>query len=454
LATTGHNIANVNTEGYSRQRADHEANPPQASYGKSIVGTGVSVGQIQRINDSYLERQISNEQKFLGAYEERDFALGQTEAIFNETTNEGLNRLLAGFFNEFRKLGNQPENQALRLTVRESTNQLIADFKRISRSLRDIQRNIDVRLESNVRQANDLISRIAHLNGEIKRLEMSGGQTGDMRDKRDLAVKELSNILGTSTATNEKGEYTVSLDGVGVLVSGVKHTKFSTELGKGNPSTGKPENSITIKLDDLLPPDVSNRFKGQGKIGGLIDARDQVIGRVVRRMDELAYGISNKINEVHRQGYGLDGINGRDFFRELEVIDGASERISLSDDVAADTSAIATAIVPNAPGDNRLIQRISALQFERTMDDGKSTFDDYYNGTVAELATVQQKNKLSLSHQKSIVGQLQKFRESVSGVSIDEETTNLIQFQHAFDAAAKVIKVADEILDTVLSIRR
>ncbi len=88
------------------------------------------------------------------------------------------------------------------------------------------------------------------------------------------------------------------------------------------------------------------------------------------------------------------------------------------------------------------------------MSNGRATFDDFYNATIADLATVQQKNKLNYSHQKSVIGQLGKFRESISGVSIDEETTNLIQFQHAFDAAAKVIKVADEILETVLNIRR
>ena len=179
-----------------------------------------------------------------------------------------------------------------------------------------------------------------------------------------------------------------------------------------------------------------------------------MIGSIARRMDELAFEFARRINEVHREGFGLDGGTGRDFFKQPRTLRGAAESLEISEDVKRDVSAIATALVAGAPGDNRLVQRISALQFERTMGNGRSTFDDYFNGTVADLATVHQKNKLSFAHQKSIMGQLEKFRESISGVSIDEETTNLIQFQHAFDAAAKVIKVADEILDTVLSIRR
>ena len=274
LATTGHNVANANTEGYSRQRVELTAQDPHAAIGKSITGTGVKVANIIRINDEYLGRQIEKESKTLGSYEEKDFAYSQVEAIFNETSNEGMNRLMSNFFNEFRKLGNQPESEALRMTVRESTEQLAADFKRISHSLRDIQKNIDTRIESNVRQANDLITRVAHLNGEIKRMEMSGAQTGDLRDKRHLALKGLSSMLGTTVASNEKGELTVALDGVGVLLSGTKYTKFTTELGKANEETGKPENSVNIMMPDLIPPDVSYRFKGTGKIGGLIEARD------------------------------------------------------------------------------------------------------------------------------------------------------------------------------------
>jgi flagellar hook-associated protein 1 FlgK len=454
LATTGHNIANVNTEGYTRQRVELTAADPHAAIGKSTTGTGVRIDQVIRINDEYLDRQIFNEQKYLGAYEERDYALSQVEAIFNETQNEGLNRLVSNFFNEFRKLGNQPENESMRLTVRESSTQLISDFKRIHRTLKDIQKNLDSRIESDINHANDLIKRVSHLNTEIRRMEMSGGQSGDLRDKRDLAVKQLSNMLGTSVSTNEHGEYNVGMGGVGVLVSGPKFTQFKTEFSKGNYETGKPENSVSILIENLLPPDVTHRFGETGRVGGLVDARDNVIGGILNRMDQLAYSFATKINQVHRQGYGLDGGTGRNFFEEPTKIENASDNLELADEIKEDVSAIAAAITPNAPGDNRLVQRLTALQFERNMAGGKSTFDDFYNATVADMATIHQKNKLNFQHQKSVMSQLEKFRESVSGVSIDEETTNLIQFQHAFDAAAKVIKVADEMLDTVLSLRR
>lgn len=454
LTTTGHNIANINTEGFSRQRVEQTSQEAHPSFGQAIFGTGVKVKQVTRINDEYLTRQISKEQKNLGSYEEKDFALSQTEAIFNEMNNEGLNRLMSNFFNEFRKLGNQPENESLRMTVRESTEQLTGDFHRISGQISEIQRNIDNRITSNVNQANELIKRIAHLNGEVSRMEISGGQAGDLRDKRDLAVKELSTIMDIASATNEKGELTLSLTGVGSLVSGQQFNELATETTPADPDRGKPEGAVEILIKGLLPPRITHRLEDKGKLGGLVHARDQVLGTATKRMNELAFTFATKVNEVHRQGYGIDGGTGRDFFEPMDSMDNAAQKIRVSDAIKTNVFSIAAAVDPDSPGDNRLVQRLASLQYDRLMSNGRATFDDHYNATVADVATVQQKNKQLFAHQKSVSGQLEKFRESISGVSLDEETSNLIQFQHAFDAAARVIKIADEIMETVLNLRR
>ncbi|MEW6056016.1 MAG: flagellar hook-associated protein FlgK [Bdellovibrionota bacterium] len=452
LATTGHNISNVNTEGYSRQRVEQVSAPP-AQIGNTVYGTGTWVKNVHRINDEYLTRQIGNEMKLMGQYEETDIALSQAEAVFNEIGNAGMNRLIAKFFNEFRKLGNEPESEALRATVRESSEQLIGDFKRISRNIREIQKNIDTRIDANVRQANELVQRIAKINEEIKRYEVKGGQAADLRDARDVAVKKLSNIIDVGVATNEKGEFTISVAGIGPLVSGSLFNKIYTQSAKANDETGQPENSLNIYLENLVSPNITHKLK-TGKLGGLVDTRDKLLGGAMKRIDELAFTFASKINQIHREGYNISGGTGVNFFKEPEKINQAAELIQLSDQVRKDANNIATALAPDSPGDNRLVQFIAKLQHAKVVGNGSSTLDDYYNATVADLATVTQKNKQVLEHQGYIIGQLEKFRESVSGVSLDEETTNLVQFQHAFDASAKVIKVADEMLDTVLSIRR
>lgn len=452
LATTGHNIANVNTEGYSRERVEQaSANPIQL--GNTIYGTGVKVAQIHRINDEFLTHQIANETKIVGQHEEKEMALAQAETVFSEINGDGMNRLMAKFFNEFRKLGNEPESEALRATVRESAHQLVGDFHRVSRNLNDIQKNIDIRIEANVRNANELVLRIAKLNDEIKTLELNGGEASDLRDARDVAIKKLSGIADVSVSTNERGELTVALAGCGPLVSGALFNKIMTKSSKADPATGRPENSLKVFVDNIGSPDVTDKLHN-GRLGGLVEARDALIGTAANRINELAYAFANKINEIHKLGYSLNGATGVNFFKTPTSLLDAAETMSLSDEVMSDANYIATALQPDSPGDNRLVQFIAKVQHVRFMSGGTATFDDHFNATVADLATVSQKTKQVLEHQTHILGQLEKFRESVAGVSLDEETTNLVQFQHAFDASAKVIKVADEMLDTILNLRR
>lgn len=452
LATTGHNIANVNTEGYSRQRVEQTPNEPVGIGGLNL-GTGVKVSQIRRINDEYLTRQIQNESKFLGQYEEKGIALGQAENIFNEITSDGMNRLIVKFFNEFRKLGNEPESEALRATVRESAHQIVGDFHRISRGIRDIQKNIDRRMVSDVREANELVERIGHLNLMIRKYEMNSGESPDMRDERDLAVQKLATLLDVSVATNETGELTISVAGVGPLVSGSLVNKLYLETRKADPESGTPEGSYDVKLENLVQPTITHRLKN-GKFAGLIEARDTILGQTLQKIDQLAYGLATKVNEIHAQGYTLNNTTGIDFFKNPETLHDAAERLSLSDAVREDSNNIATALIPDAPGDNRLVQLIAGLQHEKTLNGGLSTFDDYYNSTVSSLATLSQSNRHSLEQQQHTLGQLSKLREEISGVSLDEETANLIQYQHAFDASAKVIKAANDMLDEVLNIKR
>jgi flagellar hook-associated protein 1 FlgK len=451
LATTGHNIANVNTEGYTRQRVEQQAAQPQ-QLGNTVYGAGVRVNRVHRINDQFINTQISNEMKLVGQYEEKDMALSQAEDVFNEINNEGMNRLMAKFFNEFRKLGNEPENEAMRATVRESADQLVGDFHRVSRNMADIQKNLDVRIEANVRQANELTERIAKLNEEVKRYELHGEEAGDLRDQRDLAIKKLSTIADISVSQNEKGELTINLAGAGPLASGSLFNKLSTVTAKADPDGGRPEGSVKIFLENVGTPDITEKLKN-GRLGGLVESRDNYVGKTMKRIDELAYTFATKVNEIHNLGYNLNGTNGINFFATPEKIRNAAADLALSSEIRADANNIAAAIAPDSPGDNRLVQLIAALQSQRVMGGGTGTFDDHYNAAVADIAIISQKNKQVFEHQGHIVNQLEKFRESISGVSLDEETTNLVQFQHAFDANAKVIKVADEMLETVLHLR-
>jgi flagellar hook-associated protein 1 FlgK len=156
MATTSHNISNANTEGYSRQRVQQKADNPTPFGQKNLIGQGVLLQRTERINDNYIEKQIRTAAKDLSGMEEKDLALKQTEDIFNEMGGEGLNRMVSKFFNEFRKLGNEPDNEAVRQSVRESTSAMANDFRRLRSSVEEVREHLDSRIEGFTQEANGL----------------------------------------------------------------------------------------------------------------------------------------------------------------------------------------------------------------------------------------------------------------------------------------------------------
>jgi flagellar hook-associated protein 1 FlgK len=452
IATTGHNISNSNTEGYSRQRVQTEATDPQRSFAKGVVGTGTAVSRVERVNDEYIEKQIRNGTRDMANLEEKDMVLKQAEDIFNEMNGDGLNRLVARFYNEFRKLGNEPENEAVRQSVREATQAMANDFRRIRSEVIDLSRHIDSRLDGYAGEINATAQEIRDLNLRINQTEVTGAPANDLQDKRDQALKKLSSYMDVNAHKDNQGNYTVDIRGVGPLVVNTEVEKLSTVRSPSDES-GKIENALDIKSSGSAQNTITHQIKG-GKLGALLEVRDQTLSTVLDRLDELAFTITNTVNDVHRMGYTRDGATGIDYFKPLESKERASEFISLSDHVAASANNIATAFEANAPGDNRVAIAISSLQGRPIMNDGKTTVDEWYNSIVSDVGVTAARAKAGINQQRDIMTNLQKMRDQVSGVSLDEETANLMQFQHTYDASAKVIQIADEMMKTVLDLKR
>jgi flagellar hook-associated protein 1 FlgK len=452
MATTSHNISNANTEGYSRQRVDQKADNPTPFGQKNLIGQGVLLARTERINDNYIEKQIRGAARDLSHLEEKDLALKQTEDIFNEMGGEGLNRVVAKFFNEFRKLANEPDSEAVRQSVRESTNAMANDFHRLRGSVEEVRSHLDSRIEGFTAEANSLAEQVKDLNIKIKVQELSGAPANDLRDQRDLAMKKLGTYVDTSVHLDKDGAYNVDVKGVGPLVSGPNAEKFTVRRSPDD-GKGKPENSFTIAFSGSASGDVTHAVKG-GKIGALLEVRDSTLSSILNRLDELASAVTQSVNAIHREGVTRYGTNGVDFMKPLEGTERASQYIGLSDAIANDVNQIATGAAADSPGDNRIAVAISQLQNMRMMENGGSTLDSFYNGIVSDVGVTAGRNRNSLVQQKDISMQLDKMREQISGVSMDEETANLLQFQRAFDASAKVISVADQCLETVLNLRR
>jgi flagellar hook-associated protein 1 FlgK len=451
MATTGHNISNANTEGFSRQRVETETSTPQVQ-GHNLIGTGTLVTRVSRINDEYIEKQIRNGGRDMANMEEKDLMLRQTEDIFNEMGGEGLNRLVSKYFNEFRRLSNEPDNEALRQSVRESSQAMVNDFHRLRHEVDEVRRHIDSRIEGYSREINSQAEEIRDLNIKIRIQEVMGNTPNDLLDKRDMALRKLGSFMDLSMHKDNGGSYTVDVRGVGPLVAGTEVQKFSVDRTPAD-TQGKTENALDIKTTASVQGNITHQVKG-GKVGALLEVRDGVLSTIQARLDDLAYTLTSTVNQIHQQGITRNGGQNVDFFKQLDSEDRAAEFLELSEAVKSNVNNIATAAEPDSPGDNRIAIAISGLQGQKLMNEGRSTMDDWYNSIVSDVGVTSAKNKSGMNQQIDIMTQLNKVRDQISGVSIDEETANLMQFQHTFDASAKMIQVADECLKTVLELKR
>ncbi len=451
MTTTGHNIANVNTEGYSRQNVDTTA-APVIPGGRLTFGNGTWAKKVSRVSDEYLEKRIQGEHKNFANAEEKDLYLQQTEQIFNESNNDGLNRLATRFFNEFRKLSSDPANTAIRSSVRESSTQLTGEVRRMDQELKEVSKNIDDRIEGYVRELNALSKEVRDLNIDIDKAELGGGEAPDLHDKRDLALKNLGAMADISTSKDNNGRVTVTLASRVAIVSGESITELEVARTPPDPQTGKKEGNLDIFVKTTGVPQKLNQVLKTGRLGGLLEVRDKDISTAQDQINKVAFLIADEVNKIHQQGYGLDGATGRDFFAQPVTLGRAAESMRISSSIENNLDAIGVAKEPGREGDNRIAVAISAIgDLKGAGGDVSSSILDVYNSLVSGMAVKTAATKKELVFQKDVLSQLENVRESLVGVNLDEETANLVKFQHSYAASAKVLQVADETMQTLLN---
>lgn len=453
LQTVSHNIANKSTEGYSRQRVDQQSNLP-IGHGKLRIGQGAKVSGVTRTNNQFIEKQLENERSQMGQVSAKADTMARVEQVYNEQANKGLNKFMGEFFNAFRELSNSPESVAIRSLVKESADFLANDFKRVNKQLTQIQSETDFQIGVHVNEINEMTREISQLNEKIQSVEINATSANDERDRRELLIKKLGEKINIKYAEGDDGLMTVTAGNNAILVSGGSQRDLIVADGSTN---GRDKNSraqIFYKPNDSSTPiNMTKHIRG-GALGGLIETRDVFIETLKSNMDELAYGLATEVNKAHQQGFDKDGRTGISFFNDLTSKEDAAAKLSVSESIMANPSRIAAGATANAAGDNRVANMISSLQYEYAMGDGSSTFDDYYGNIVGTVGVTTARTNSEVEAQKGIVDQLTNIRESISGVSLDEETTKMIEYQKSYDASARLIRTADEMMDTVLNIKR
>ncbi len=458
LQTTSNNIANANTPGYSRQRAVLSTNE-QPTQGQ-VKMNGVQVKQTIRVHDRFVQNQIVDEYQVFGSTQARAQGLKRVESmVHNDAYRVG--DLLNGFFNDFRELSANPEVNALRSNVTFSAQEAVNGFRSLSNNLVAVKDDLDMQISVNVETVNTLAKEVADLNGKIAHFEARGDEPLELLDRRDAAVREIAQKLGFQDFVGNNDEVNITAGGLGVLVNGttVNELVVMRTPAKGDKTSGSYD--IFVKDGEGLRE--ATRFIQTGEIGGLIHVRDKVVNPSLKHLDHIAHQFGNSINAVHRQGVGSDGKSGRNMFDLIEGVEGAAQTIRISNDIATNASAIAVGATPNAPGDNRVALQIAEMQNAGLLSDdpasdngggpSRQTFNDSLTGLVGRVAVQVEHEQHMFKHQEAIVNQLETYRQSISGVNLDEEAMSMMQYQAAFNASAKALKVGDDLLQTILSLR-
>lgn len=448
LQTTSHNIANKSTEGYSRQRVDIQTSPA-VDEGRHRIGTGAMAAGISRTNHPWLEKQIEREGSALSFAEGHAGGLQKLETVFNEQTVKGLNGSITDFFNSFRELASNPESAVARTVVRDSSTSLVKNFQDMDRQVDSVTEDLNKQIETGVREVNGMVKEVAQLNEKIMTVETTGANANDERDRRDLLVKKLSEKLDINYAEDSKtGMLNMTAGRTGILVGGTSFAQIKTT------TTADNKTQVLYELSKGgMQVDITDQFK-RGSIGAAIDLRDNTVTDLKTQLENLSYNISNEVNKAHTEGFDRNGNPGVNLFDIPQDGEFTIQDLKVNQAIINDAGLIAAGAKPNSVGDNTTANVIHSLQFKPFMEDGKYTFDDFYNSKVGQIGIMAQRANSGFDSQKNIVDQLKNTRESISGVSMDEEATKMIEFQKSFEANARIIKMADEMFDTVLNLKR
>ncbi|RKY85528.1 flagellar hook-associated protein FlgK [candidate division KSB1 bacterium] len=453
LNVTGNNIANVNTEGYSRRKVNLQTSPPLITT-EGIFGTGVDIQGVRRIRDNLVDRQIRTSLKELGRQEIKERVLKQIETIYNEPAEKGIRGLLSQFFDNFQELANDPENVSTRYNVREQARVLANAFNRIDDQLTILSRDIEFELERKVADVNDYAKRIADLNEKILAAESVGGSANDFRDERDRLLDKLAKDIDIVFSESSTGMVNVVAGGRS-LVFGGDYTEFKLMTMEVEGEL----HSYIVGANDNVEFSISN-----GEIKGLLDARNDIIPRYRQYIDNLAYSLITEVNNIHIIGAGLKGDlpevpYSNNFFKGTDAGD-----IALDDAIEENVNNIAAAyretttdeqgrvVVTANPGDNRIALEIAELKRRLVLQNGIQSIPDYLNSIIGNLGVETQQAMGTGLNQKRLIEQFQNIRDSTSGVSLDEEFVDLIRYQRGYQASARFVKAIDEVFQTLVNL--
>jgi flagellar hook-associated protein 1 len=360
------------------------------------------------------------------------------QAGFNEAAGNGLQSAMSGFFNSVTQLSANPSSVPVRQNVLTAAQGLAQTFNNAATNLATLRTSQDQQVPTVVQQINTLAQNIAELNLRIGQFQSSGQNPGILEDQRNVLIHQMSSLVNVTMVDSGKGQVSISTAlGAALVVGG---QDFSLKTATNAQGT-----------QDVLASDGTNLTAAidAGQLGGILRVRDQAIPTLQTKLDTLANGIATAVNAVHVAGTDLNGNPGTNLFTIPGTVAGsaANIKVAITDPklIAASQSGAGAAV-----GDNANALAIGKLQGQNIVNG--QTPVDYYANTVSQLGSDIQLATTQRDTQAAVVGQLQTQRNSVSGVSMDEEAANLVRFQRAYQAAARVVSTIDQMTQTAINL--
>lgn len=542
LRTVGHNVANANTPGYSRQRVNFSQTEPYPSIGMNSpripghLGTGVKAGSVQRIREQFLDVQYRNESNKVGYWDARYGAFEKMEDILLETEDQGLNYQINLFWTSLQDLILDPEDSGARSVVRERGKFIAETFNHYHNSLTEVKNDYAKEIEDTQKQMNIILESIEQINDQIRRTEPHGYVPNDLYDRQDVLLDQLSQIVNIKVSREQsggkpsdvaEGAVTVTLvddlgepyeDDAGENVKLIDGTgnqdplKVDVDLNDGGFvqgftfSNGDDDNPITVDigLDEMPRGELKALIEAYGYMTEDEEGNDIIVGLypdMIKELNLVAEKFAEEFNNIHKLGFTLpdkDGevTNGGDFF-DMSGGGDAALNIKVHEDIGKSLNNIAAAgvnkdaLIPEAReryeelinktpktqeeydelhtllrNDDNFIDgvdksfagdasnaKLLANMKDTLLEFGEDTASvgSYYQGVLGDMAVSAQESFGMRESSLSIQSTVEYNRQGMSGVSLDEEFTLLIQFQHAYNAAARNITTIDEMLDRVIN---
>jgi flagellar hook-associated protein 1 FlgK len=442
MDTAAHNTANANTDGYSRQVVSLVASDPYSypAFNRSgqpgQVGTGVSVSTITRVRDAFTDLQLREQIPLEAAWTARRDELGKVEVVFPEPDPiGGLGAALGKFWDVWQNLATDPSSSTGRATVVESAATLASRINSSAAQLVSLRQGIDLQVSQDVATVNDLAAQIAALNTQIQRVSVGGDHPNDLQDQRDKLLDQLAAFIPVKLEPQADGTVTVLVGGTDLVNGGRTRTISTTMDGSGHLHPAWSDGSAVAL--------------GNGRLGALVAVRDTQLAGYQTQLDSLASTFADAVNAAHATGFDANGAPGGPFFTYTPG--NAAATLVVSAAIAADPRLLAAASAVGQPGNGAVAGAIADLRGAHLFAGGTATTADAYANLIGQIGNDSQQAIEMAQNQSLVTDHLRQRRESTNGVSLDEEATNMIRFQHSYQAAARVITVMDDMLDTLIN---